>query len=225
MQLYLIRHAESRNNAVPTYERTEDPSITSIGRLQSKCLGDWTKTLSYDHLITSPFLRAIQTTQAVLDAKKSKVQVWDNIFERGGCYRGYNEDNVEAAEGLGRSEIRQHLDGYSDRIEIDDTIPESGWWSGRARETDEEAVERTRVIADRLVSEFTQGECVLLVTHADFKRLLLWRMLNPNVDPIRFGALRNTGVTRVNYTDGQWQLDYFNSVSHLPARLITGNEH
>ena len=101
MQLYLIRHAESVNNSVPTYQRQEDPPITNVGRLQAQCLGNWIKTLSFDVLITSPFLRTLQTTQAVLDAKKTDVHVWNNVFERGGCYSGYSEETVQAESGLG----------------------------------------------------------------------------------------------------------------------------
>ena len=105
MQLYLIRHAESENNARPGHLRVEDPAITAVGRLQAQQLANWTRTLKIDALITSPFLRTLQTTQAVLDAEALPVSVWHTVFERGGCYRGYGDDACEGGPGLGRSEI------------------------------------------------------------------------------------------------------------------------
>ncbi|TWU06407.1 histidine phosphatase family protein [Stieleria varia] len=237
MQLYLIRHAESGNNAVPTYQRSEDPSITSVGRLQAEHLGNWIKTLRFDAMITSPFRRTLETTRTVLQAnsKPSDVRIWDSVFERGGCYRGWNASNVAGARGMGRSEILNELSDVVGTLTIDETIGETGWWGEQPRETDDAAIERTGIVAERLVREFGgdgkgssengQSPVIVMVTHADFKRLLLSRLLDSKADAMRFGPLRNTGVTRLNYAKNQWQLDILNSVTHLPARLITGNEH
>ena len=38
MELYIIRHAESENNAGPEDERTEDPSLSPLGYQQAECL-------------------------------------------------------------------------------------------------------------------------------------------------------------------------------------------
>lgn len=243
MQLYLIRHAESGNNARPTYDRIEDPSITRVGRMQAEHLGEWLKTVRIDALITSPFRRTLETTYSALQARSRDVLVWDSVFERGGCYRGWNSTNVAGADGLGRTAIVNELSKVGGTIEVDDSITESGWWNSRPRETDEEVLERTRLVADRLVREFATndsssnaadkkpndgsgvGPVVVMITHADFKRLLLSRLLGGQANALKFGPLRNTGVTRLNYGGGIWQLDVLNSITHLPERLITGKEH
>ena len=92
MQLYLIRHAESENNAKPERLRVEDPPISSLGRQQAKCLGQWVRTLSVDILITSPFLRTLETTREVVNGATHHVHVWHDLFEQGGCYRGHGPD-------------------------------------------------------------------------------------------------------------------------------------
>ena len=64
----------------------------------------------------------------------------------------------------------------------------------------------------------------MAIIHADFKRKLIRELISGDADPSAFGKLRNTGITKLNLEGGRWELDWFNSVSHLPADLITGNE-
>jgi 2,3-bisphosphoglycerate-dependent phosphoglycerate mutase len=221
MQLYLIRHAESENNARPVYLRVEDPSITTIGRMQAQHLAQWTKTLKIDVLITSPFLRTLQTTQAVIETTQMPVSVWHNVFERGGCYRGFGDEATEGGPGLGGSKIREMLPGAI----IDESILDTGWWVGRQRETHAESVLRSATVIQRLVATYgNSGKHVVAIIHADFKRQLLLHMLEGIADASSFGPLRNTGITKVDFDGNRWRLDWLNSVSHLPASLITGVE-
>lgn len=224
MQLYLIRHAESENNARPEHQRVEDPSITELGRRQAKCLAAWIKTLSIDHLITSPFRRTLETTSEIVAARSYRVAVWHDVFEQGGCYRGHGPEASEGGPGLGRSAIEVHLGGNV-ACTLDETIGEQGWWVDQARETDEQAAARAARVAQRLESTFgARGETVVAVIHADFKRLLLGEMLRPHIDATRFGPLLNAGVSKLSYSADGWSLDWLNSVSHLPADLIGSGE-
>ena len=221
MQLYLIRHAESENNARPGYQRVEDPAITAVGRLQADHLASWTRTLKIDFLITSPFLRTLQTTKPVSDAGTLPVAVWHHVYERGGCYRGYGENAREGGPGLGRSAILGHLPCAT----VDETILETGWWGGRDRETETETIERARMVVERFSKTFgSNGQTVVAIVHAEFKRQLLVEMLSGIANPKAFGPLCNTGITKLTYDGQSWRLDWLNSVSHLPARLITGGE-
>jgi 2,3-bisphosphoglycerate-dependent phosphoglycerate mutase len=225
MQLYLIRHAESQNNAKNPHDRTEDPPITNLGKQQAQFLSSWTRTLNIDTLISSPFRRALETTRELLAAVPQHVHVWHDIFERGGCYRGYLPADKQGAMGLGPKGIRSALCDDQNNCTIDNTIHEAGWWGGRTPETDDQASQRASAVTVRLQDTFgDSGKSIVAVTHADFKRLLLGAMLPEVLDPTQLGSMRNTGITKVNYDGSRWQLDWFNSVSHLPAELITGNE-
>lgn len=221
MILYLIRHAESENNARDPTLRVEDPGITQLGRQQANCLAQWAAKQSFDRLITSPFLRTLQTTAAVVHQKPQRVFIWHNVFERGGCYRGYFPEDLEGASGMGRSEIASQLPD----AEIDSSITESGWWGERTPETDQQAEKRAEEVVARLLSGFGNSDvAIALITHADLKRLMLKSMLSGQVDAAKLGPLRNTGVTRLNFIQGAWQLDWFNSVTHLSSDHVTGNE-
>jgi len=222
MQLYLIRHAESENNARPAYQRVEDPSITPVGRLQAEALAQWSRSLKIDVLITSPFRRSLQTSRMVLDSSKpTAAMIWHNVFERGGCYLGYGDTNIQPRPGLGRSLIMSELP----RAVLDETITEEGWWVGKQKETDEETELRAGIVINRLIETFgDSGKNILAVLHADFIRTLLTQMLHPVADATQFGPLRNTGITKVDFNGDRWRLDWLNSVSHLPVKLITGVE-
>jgi 2,3-bisphosphoglycerate-dependent phosphoglycerate mutase len=225
MQLYLIRHAESENNAKPLYARVEDPPITAVGRLQAGCLADWLATLKIDALLTSPVLRALQTTRYITKSTGQHVSVWADVYEEGGIYPGYGPQAVAGGMGLRRSDVIQRVADDSSSCTLDDEISESGWWGRRDRETPEKATARAIAVTGRLINTFgSRGETVLAVIHADFKRKLLTQMLGTTIDPRDFGFLRNTGITKLNFDGDRWQLDWFNSVSHLPAKLITGTE-
>jgi 2,3-bisphosphoglycerate-dependent phosphoglycerate mutase len=222
MQLYLIRHAESENNARPAYQRVEDPSITPVGRLQAEALAQWTRSLKIDVLITSPFRRSLQTSRVVLESSKpTEALIWHNVFERGGCYLGYGDTNIQPRPGLGRSSIINELPA----AKLDETISEEGWWVGKSKETDEETEQRAGVVINRLIDTFSDsGKNVIAVLHADFIRTMLAQMLHPVADAVQFGPLRNTGITKVDFNGERWRLDWLNSVSHLPVKLITGVE-
>lgn len=222
MQLFLIRHAESENNARPAYQRVEDPSITAVGRLQAEALAQWTRSLKIDVLITSPFRRSLQTSRMVVESSApTEALIWHNVFERGGCYLGYGDTNIQPRPGLGRSSIMNELPA----AKIDETITEEGWWAGQLKETDQETEQRAGVVINRLIDTFgDSGKNVIAVLHADFIRTMLAQMLHPAADAVQFGPLRNTGITKVDFNGQRWRLDWLNSVSHLPVKLITGVE-
>ncbi len=219
MQLYLIRHAESENNARPEPERVEDPPLTLRGHQQAGYLATWLQELPLDVLITSPFRRTLETSRYVSDTRRQAVEVWSEVFECKGCYRGWG-DNTSGGIGFNRQQILRILPGAS----VCPTIGDSGWWNERSPETEAEAARRAAIVVDRLLTQFGPTKAnVALIIHADFKRLLLGQMLGSAANAEFFGAMRNVGVSLVTWQAGRWQLEWLNSVSHLPARLLTSD--
>ena len=222
MFLYLIRHAESQNNARPAYSRVEDPPLTAVGRLQSQFLAQWIQTLEFGMLVTSPVLRALQTTRAIHDRTGNHVHVWDDVFEEGGIYRGFGPNAKQGGPGMTRSKIIEHAASSQMLCTPDPSITESGWW-GRTRECPEEAARRAVTVSQRLaLSVRNQEQGVVVVTHADFKRKLLVNLLSDSLAPNQVNRLSNTGVTKLTLDTGTWQLNYLDEVMHLPPRLVTG---
>jgi 2,3-bisphosphoglycerate-dependent phosphoglycerate mutase len=220
VHLYLIRHAESENNARPEHERVEDPAITARGIQQSESLANWLATHAMDVLLTSPFRRALQTVAPVAHGNSVKVEVWGDIFERGGCYRGWREGDMQGAPGMGHDEILSLVPNAV----IEPEIPFDGWWGGKPRETDAQTFARANSIRAKIERRFAKSaERVAVVTHAEFQRVLLGRLLDQHdIRVEQLGPICNAGVTYVSFSNDRWQLQWFNAVTHIPSPLITG---
>ncbi|WP_164102994.1 histidine phosphatase family protein [Candidatus Laterigemmans baculatus] len=224
MHLYLIRHAESENNARAEHERVEDPAITPRGVRQAEQLAAWLANFEFDLLLTSPFRRALQTAQPIATQSRRAVQVWCDIYERGGCYRGWNDENYAGAAGLGREGI---LELIPEAI-VEDSITSAGWWGAMPRESDEQTIARAAAVRRKLEQQFgDRPHRVAAIIHAEFQRLLMIELLGTSVDLGHLGPICNAGVTHLTYHAdaehgrGQWRLEWFNAVTHLSSDLIT----
>ena len=222
MFLYLIRHAQSQNNARPGYCRIEDPPLTAVGRLQTQYLAQLVLGFEFNMLVTSPVLRALQTTRAIHDCTGHHVHVWDNLFEEGGIFRGFGPLANQGGPGLRRSQIIQEAGSNPKLCTLDASLDEAGWW-GRPRESGDEAASRAKDVADRLkLCVGKQEHGMVVVTHADFKRRLLASLLGQNLELRRVDVLRNAGVTTLQLESSVWRLIQLDEVGHLPRRLVTG---
>ena len=219
MQLYFIRHAQSENNSKPESERVEDPALTDLGHRQCTALSQWMASLKVDFLVTSGFLRTLQTTHSISQAIDKPINVWRDLHEVGGCYRGYLPGQEIGAPGLSHEAIR---DAYPQAI-VDPSIGPDGWWASRPYETSSQAMQRATLMLQQLVSRFGETEqTVVAVIHADFKVCLLKLILGDAFVNTVVGPMLNTGVTKFEYRPSAWRLDMLNSVTHLPTEWIAG---
>ncbi len=215
--IFLIRHAQSANNALPEPQRVPDPDITGLGHEQSKATALWLTHLQADRMYCSAFLRSLRTAEHIAHATGLIPEIRHDLFEKGGCYAGYHADNRIAKPGMGRGELSRRFPGWR----IDQRIEDHGWWYGRAFETDEEAKARAHSIRRWMEkSQELENQKSILVIHADLKRLLLEALFSEQlwtqaIDPF------NTSITQLVFSEGSWQLHCYNSISHLPMKWIT----
>lgn len=216
--LYLIRHAQSANNALPERDRVEDPPITNLGRRQASLLAGHFRQRKVTHLLSSGFLRAIETTAPLASATGCQPSIRTELHEVGGCYRGFAADSVEGRPGMTRATLERNFPNF----ELPDDIDETGWWKSRPRETYGDAQARAERQSRRLLREFQgSGAVVACVIHADFKALLLDCLLKGPYRGYAPADLVNTGVTLLRcQSDGVSVVD-FNMSDHLPAELVT----
>jgi 2,3-bisphosphoglycerate-dependent phosphoglycerate mutase len=213
MELYLIRHAQSQNNALPEERRVEDPGLTELGHQQAKLLGDWIPTLELTKVITSPFLRALETARRIHESTKLTPHVRTAIHEQGGCCSGYPEVGMVGRPGLNRAEIEQRFPGF----QVADEIDGDGWWRCQDYETRTLAQQRAAMVWQRTREEFAHtAERVAYVTHADFKLLFL-----EHIHPEPLEVPCNTSITKVMITVEECRLAGHNGVQHLSADLLS----
>lgn len=213
MELYLIRHAQSANNANPVTQRVSDPPLTDLGKEQARYLAEWIISRRLTKLISSPFRRALQTADHIRAATGLPAEVRIQLHEQGGCYSGYLPWARTGEPGLTREEIERQFPGF----DIEPALDGEGWWQRRPYERRVEARRRAGDLLQRTRNEFAlSSERIAFVMHADIKVLLLEHFHSEALDPPY-----NACVTRVSIAPNELHLIEYNQVAHLPTRLIT----
>lgn len=234
MQLYIIRHAQSTNNALPDERgRVCDPPLTSLGWRQAETLARHLATRAdlepprtstpqpIGHRITrlycSAMLRALQTAQPIAAALNLTPVVWPDIHECGGVYLDHPDGGTVGYPGLGRSAILGDFPGY----ELPDTLVEEGWYSGGFEEWEARQIRAERVAAE-LIRQRESDDTVAMISHGDFIKTLLRVLFRQPLDIAIAYYHYNTAITRLDLrADGYLDVHYLNRVEHLPPDLIS----
>lgn len=248
MHLYLIRHAQSVNNAgegKPDFQHVEDAPLSHLGHQQAAHLAGMLRrhiedddaqvaldqnpllpVYRVDLLCSSPFQRALQTAKPLSDALDLPVQVLMDIYEYGGIYQRNRETGrVQTFPGLNRTQ----MEAIAPNIVIPDEVTDDGWWNLDVFEPDSAFMERGRRAAEFLRQQAMgawRDKHVALVSHADFSNLLIKTLLNGAVDENPHGQSfiypYNTSVTRFDMDQSGYPvMRYFSRVDHLPVQMVT----
>ncbi|MDA0659264.1 MAG: histidine phosphatase family protein [Planctomycetota bacterium] len=211
IDLFLIRHAQSLNNARPEAERVEDPGLTELGQSQAVHLAQYAASLQIERLITSPFLRTLQTTEAIVRTTALSPEIWVDLHEQGGCYAGHLPHKISGRPGMSRDEIQR---AYSDYV-VPAAIDEFGWWKSKPYEEAEMALERARRLLRRTCEELV-GDVrrVAFVMHADFKQLFL-SLIDARVTE----TPGNASVSHVSVSNDESSIVQYNVLHHLPEAM------
>jgi len=224
MDVLLIRHAESANNALWardrdafTTGRTHDPPLTELGFEQADVLARHLaeRGARIDRLVASPMLRAIQTARPIAAALGLELEIWVEVHERGGIYVGdpATGEGFVAHPGLSRGAIDELVPGAS----VPDAVDDEGWWRG-GHETDDVFAVRAGDAFARLVDESGQAaedDVIAVVTHGDFANALLGAAVGAPPGRVFFNHV-NTGLTRLRLrASGRVSLGYVNRTPHL----------
>jgi 2,3-bisphosphoglycerate-dependent phosphoglycerate mutase len=238
MELYIIRHAQSSNNALADErERVCDPHLTELGRQQAELLAahlatgpelhpirPWLTSLSENghgygitRLYTSPMRRCLQTTQPIARALGLTPEVWVDIHEHGGVWLDHGDGvGRRGYPGITRSELCTEFAGYM----MQDRVSEAGWWRG-AYEEIEAAEARAESVAETLRGWGALDEKIALVTHGAFGSLLLSALLGEAKQPV-FYHLDNSSISLVRFRCGtEISVRYLNRLPHLLPEMIT----
>ena len=220
MELYIIRHAESANNAAPLDSRVDDPTLSPVGYQQADYLAGRLRHIRPDRILVSPFRRTLQTIEPYLADTNVLPEAWIDLHEQGGVVRGIDLETFEGCPGMTRSEILRH---YPDMI-LPDEIGEEGWWKSKPFETVHLAAQRADRVAEQIRGPIAQSkQCTVLISHGMFMRLLISAIMGFNYEGYdRLEEIANTGVTRFTINESGVKLGLHNCVRHIPEDQITG---
>ena len=237
MELYIIRHAQSYNNALTDWtERVSDPPLTELGERQADVLAAhlastpaeaeqaWFACLHYvnrtgfrfTRLFTSAMRRSLQTAAPIGQAIGLEPEVWVDIHEIGGVFLDDHEGR--GLPGLKRAEMAAQFP----TIRLSPEVTEEGWWN-RQRETEEEWLERAARVAEMLRERYAAtDERIGLVTHGGFAAMLIYALFGHAKPGKVILSHRNTGITRLDFDrSGMNLMQYYNRVEHLPSALLS----
>lgn len=246
MKLFLIRHAQSANNvlaedaAMNDYlaQRHPEPPITEIGERQAALVAQHLQNEQYPELhqdragaqptqgygitrlFCSPMLRTLQTAQPISQAIGVQPEIWVDIHEHGGIFRGNPRlGDCEGLPGLTRQEIAAQFPGYR----LVDGITDNGWWVGDYEEMEGCYARAAKVAATlRTWAPTMEGEHIGLVSHGTFLDALLKALLGQDFASQLYYTHYNTAISRIDFTPkGFLLLRYLNRTEHLPPDLIT----
>jgi 2,3-bisphosphoglycerate-dependent phosphoglycerate mutase len=249
MELYLIRHGQSVNNALPDdAPRIQDSPLNDLGKAQAERVAAYLadgsnrdpryspatgyseretmSTFGITHLYTSPMRRALQTTQPIARALNLHPEIWIDIHEHGGVYQA-RPDGVTAFPGMTSVEIQEQFAGYV----LPAGLTAAGWWDvargaeeyytalGRAVKVAGELRRRARELA---AAPDAPPQRIALVSHGTFIDALIKALLNLLPSRQMFFLMYNTGITRIDFVDNdRLVLRYVNRVTHLPPDMIS----
>jgi broad specificity phosphatase PhoE len=243
MRLYLIRHAQSTNNALANQrDRVSDPPLTELGLRQAELLAhhlatgvdpeyfegvseedtaaDSRQGYRITRLYCSAMHRSLLTAQAVARALRLQPEVWIDIHEHGGIYLDHGgQQGVVGYSGRTRSDILAEFPGCI----LPEVVTEEGWWDPkRGMEDWPGCYARAVRVAMTLREWATSHERIGIISHGAFMDALLKALTHQAPNPHLFYHHFNTGITSIDIRpDGTIDLRCLNRFDHLPPELIS----
>lgn len=239
MELYIVRHAQSTNNALYDESvRVVDPPLTAIGLRQAELVAAHLANgidhetaeiegqpfdapaagMGISRLYCSAMMRALQTGTAIGRTLQLQPHVWVDVHEEGGMWLDHGgPEGIRGYPGMTRQEIADRFP----HVVLPQEVGHDGWWRAGREEWDAFLARAERVAAE-LRKQCASTERVAIVTHGGFGAYLIRALARVSVDAPTFFHHDNTGITRVRLRpDGRVSIRYLNRVDHLPPDLVT----
>ncbi len=187
MQLYIIRHAQSENNALwartgSSIGRFSDPDITDIGHQQANSVAQFLAQsnpeqaanrwdshnlagFNLTHLYSSYMLRAVKTGTYISEAIGLPLVAWEDIHEWGGIFdAGTDPENRIPLPGTNRRFFEENFPNFI----VEESLREQGWWNCRPYEHPVDTLRRAARFLNDLLERHTGDDRVGIVTHGGF---------------------------------------------------------
>ena len=246
MRLYLIRHAESENNALfagheNVSGRKPDPDLTETGYQQAQLVarhlsqpGTEPRQHPYDsnnspnygftHLYCSLMTRSLVTAEHIAKDCGLVLHARSDLFERLGIYEYDDEGNLRGLPGPGR----KYFESRFPEVVLPEELSEQGWWN-RPVESDADFFSRTRSSLQSIIQMHGHStDSVGMVVHGDYIDQCFNALLNIERMPENYSdawvancATHNTSISRIDIVNGSRTVVYLNRIDHLPNNLIT----
>ncbi len=199
MQLYLVRHGQSRGNVV-TYD-LPDGDLTPLGLRQAEETAARLEREGIELIISSPLRRAMQTADALRRRIGVPHEVWRDLSE-------YREQ--EPARFLGRKAVAELFP----LALCDEQIPDDGYELGL--ENRELGHGRAVRLVERIRSRFAETPMrVAIFAHGTLNSFLIMALAGRPVGPGCWFDQNNCCINRVVVEPQRVRFLGINDVSHI----------
>ena len=207
MNIYLVRHGESKGNKVSTHQ-TEKTPLSADGLKQAKIVAERLKSIHIDVIYASPYKRTSQTANIISKKLKKPIEYWGELHEI-----------------RNPSEISELFYEHPESVRIRKLIEDNfalGNWKYSDEETYNDLKDRASKVLKHLLDKH-KDQNVLCISHGTIiKMIIACAIFGENLTPEIFWNFRrhtwqeNTGITRLEFTDKYgWGLMTWNDTAHL----------
>ena len=185
MKIYIIRHGETDLNAKAVMQGRLDAPLNESGRELAAVTGIAMKGVRFDHCISSPLKRAVETAEILLRESGNEIPV--SLDER------LLEIDFGETEGKKLSDM-----GEAGYLFFRDPLNFAGFPGG---ETVPQVIERTRAFLNELIAK-DDGGTYLISTHGCASRAMINCLFDDPEDFWRGHAPYNCAVTEIGAEKG-----------------------
>jgi len=204
LELYLARHGQSQDNENGLIQGQTSTPLSPLGERQAACLGNYISNIPFDAVYCSDLERAVQT---------AKIAVPD--IDPVPCPE-LREWHLGVLQKHTREECKI-LFPYAweilcSGIRDDRKIP--------GGESMNDMIARSTGLVGRIAEKHRQGR-VLIVSHGGTIRALYRGLMGEDNVP----GLVNASLSRMDFRDGNWSLNFWNEYSYLEQLVSNNGEH
>lgn len=199
MDLILVRHGQSQNNA--TQEGILNSPLTSLGHQQAESVGRAVAALKPEVIASGSLQRALQTAWATAEQVNLPIEVWNHAHE------------VRLKSGYDGLHIDEMYQRFPSAIFNEKNMVNDRW-----QHTSDNSLERARTRATTLLDNFWEkylGKRVAVFLHGHLNRLIIQSILGPST----FGRIHirqpNACINRFIFEDEHIHVHSISDVSHL----------
>jgi 2,3-bisphosphoglycerate-dependent phosphoglycerate mutase len=204
-----VRQTEALADFLSRYQSTSPPDSNQVQAAFE---------FGFTHLYSSLMVRAVQTGMILSRALELPLVAWPEAHERGGIY----QEDPDSGDPIGLpGNSREFFLEQFPELQLPDELGQEGWW-GRPYETREESRLRAQLVVDRLLAIHGPFEHrVALVCHGGFFQEVMAAALGLPTFGDHWLMLHNTGMARLDFSEGEVVLQYLNRLDWLIPENIS----
>ena len=192
LELYLVRHGQSRGNVgfgddEVEFTEINDPRLTELGTMQAKKAGKYLSDVNFDACYASGLIRTVQTANEIMKFQKEKkdLNILPIITEVGVNPEFPGRTVEDMKEVCPTAKIAEGFEN-AERIVVYSTHAE-----------EEALYERATEAIAYFRSRYNKGEKVLVAGHAAFNTIMMFHIMGFTKSPVFDIEITNTGITHV----------------------------